>query len=118
MAAPSPTAPAGAIPLGRVTITEADSGKTFSVAMGATINLALRAPQGFQDWQVATPDPLVLVPTVNPAAAAARGVTLRAFRAVAVGQTAIMATSMPVCTPGQACPQIVRAFKVTVAVTA
>lgn len=106
---PSPLHPAG-------TLTNADNGKTMHFQVGDTIDLALKAANGFQNWDVATPDITVLVPTVNPAAAAVRGATLRAFQAVGTGQTAITASSKPDCPAGQACSQLVQAFKVTVMV--
>lgn len=109
MIPPSPLNPKG-------TLTNADAGSTVHFQVGDTIDLALHAASGFQNWEVALPDPAVLKPTVNPAAAAVRGATVRAFQAVGAGQTAIMATSRPICAAGQACPQIVQAFKVTVIV--
>jgi hypothetical protein len=104
---PSPLNPAG-------TLTNADAGSTVHFKVGDTIDIALKAASGFQNWQVATPDPAMLRPTVNPAAAAVRGATLRAFQAVGAGTTEIMATSLPICAAGQACPQIVQGYKVTV----
>jgi hypothetical protein len=44
--------------------------------------------------------------------------TLRAFQAVGVGTATITATSKPTCLTGQACPQLVQAFTVTVVVGA
>ena len=111
LAPPSPLHPAG-------TLTNADAGKTVTFKVGDTIDLALKAANGFDNWEVATPDAAILRPTVNPAAAAVRGATLRAFQAVGVGTTAITATSKPTCLAGQACPQLVQAFKVTVVVGA
>jgi len=99
-------------------LTNADAGKTVNFKVGDTIDLALRAANGFDNWQVAMPDAAILMPTVNPAAAAVRGATLRAFQAVGVGTAAITATSKPTCPAGQACPQLVQAFKVTVVVGA
>jgi hypothetical protein len=49
--------------------------------------------------------PSVLAPIVNPAATAARGVTLGAFQALAPGTAQITANAGPLCSPGQACPQ-------------
>ena len=104
------------LPSGRA-ITEADNGKTVQYKVGDRFALALRASQGFQDWKVSSPDSRILKPTVNPAAAAARGVTLLAYEAVGAGQTDITATSSPICQPGEACPAIIQSFKVTVTVT-
>jgi hypothetical protein len=109
LAAPSPLRP-------KLTLTNADAGSTVHIQVGDTIDLALKASTGFQDWQVSGPDAAVLKPVVNPAAAAARGMTLRAFQAAGVGQADITATSRPNCVAGQACPQLVQGFKVTVVV--
>lgn len=98
------------------TLTNADTGKTVQIRVGQTIDLSLRAASGFQNWVVAPPNAAVLMPAADPAAAAVRGVTLRAFLAAAAGQTAITATSKPTCTSGQACPQLVQGFNVTVVV--
>lgn len=98
------------------TLTNADNGRTFHAKVGQVIDLTLRANQGMQDWVVQQPDPSILAPTPNPGAAAARGATLRAFRAVAAGTATIAATDRPVCPPGQACPQFILAWKATVIV--
>ncbi|HEU0168987.1 MAG TPA: hypothetical protein VFS62_14510 [Chloroflexota bacterium] len=99
-----------------VTITTQDDGKTFHVRVGQVVDVALQAAQGMANWEVQNPDPAILAPTVNPAAAAARGVTLRAFKAVAQGQADVMATDRPMCNPGVPCPQFIRALKATVVV--
>ena len=101
-----------------VTITTQDDGKTFHVKVSQVVDLALQAAQGMANWEVQNPDPAVLAPTVNPAAAAAQGMTLRAFKSVATGQAVIMATDRPMCNPGVPCPQFIRAFKATVVVDA
>jgi len=101
-----------------ITITNADEGKTFHVKVNQVVDVSLTADSGMQNWNVQDPDPAVLKPIVNPAAAAAQGVTLRAFQAAAAGTAAIMATDRPACPPGQFCPQFIRAFKATVIVDA
>ena len=98
------------------TITNADEGKSVQVHVGQVLDLALKADDGMDPWQVTNPDPAVLAPTVNPAAAAAKGMTLRAFKAVASGTAKIEATDRPVCNPGQACSHLIRAFTATVVV--
>lgn len=98
------------------TLTQADNGQTMHLTVGEQLSLALQAPPGFQPWQVTPPDPRVLAPVVNPAETAARGVTLRAFRAVGAGQTAITASSRIECPSGQVCPALIQGFRVTVIV--
>ncbi len=97
------------------TLTDADNGATIPVAVGDQIALTLQVPPGSDPWQVEPPDTRVLVPIPNPAAAAV-GVTLRAYRAAGPGQAAISATSRPHCDPGAACPGLIRGFRVTVIV--
>lgn len=119
-APPSPVAiaPAGGTALQpNLTITTADQGKSFNVKAGAVIDLDLKADSGMQPWQVQNPDPAILQAIPNPAAAAAQGVTLRSFKAAGAGTATIMATERPQCSPGQACPQFIRAWKVTISVS-
>jgi hypothetical protein len=99
------------------TITNADNGATVQVAVGDDVSLALRVPPGADPWQVQQPDPQVLAPIPNPAAAAV-GVTLRAFRAASPGQATIAAESRPHCDAGGACPGAIQGFRVTVVVAA
>jgi hypothetical protein len=106
---PRPFHPAG-------TLTTADNGRTAHFKVGETITLALKAADGFENWQVAPPDATVLRPTVDPAALALRDVTLRAFLTRGPGQTAITATSKPDCSTGQVCPRQGQVFKVLVIV--
>lgn len=113
-AAPTATFPSG---LGFVrTITNADDGGTVMVQAGDRFALALQAPAGFDNWEVQPVDPAILVPVPNPAAAAIRGATLRAYRAVAPGEATITAEARPHCDAGQVCLLVVRAFHVTVMV--
>jgi hypothetical protein len=60
----------------------------------------------------------ILVPVVNPAATAVRGVTLAAFQALAPGEAEISSYASPSCSPGQACPMYVAVYSVRVTVTA
>ncbi len=99
------------------TITLDDDNRTIQVKVGQVLNVSLKADQGMDNWQVPNPDSTVLAPTVNPAAAAARGVTLRAFKAQAPGTATLTATDRATCNPGQACSQAVRSFHVTVVVS-
>jgi hypothetical protein len=70
------------------------------------------------NWQhVKSSNEAVLVPIVNPAAMAARGVTLSAFQAIAAGQAEVTAYASPTCPPGSACPMYVAVYSVQVTVT-
>jgi hypothetical protein len=100
-------------------ITNADLGKTLHYKVGETFSLALRAMPGYNNWMVEPIDTAVLAAIPNPAAAAIRGMTLRAFRALAPGQVVIRATSSPDCqsSPQAACPANILQFNVTVVVS-
>ncbi|HEX6511944.1 MAG TPA: hypothetical protein VF157_06580, partial [Chloroflexota bacterium] len=114
----SPPVPSASPAPSPVNLTNADENKTLQLRVGQVLDVALKADDGMDNWQLDNPDPAVLAPTVNPAAAAAKGVTLRAFKAVAAGTAAIAATERPTCNPGEACSHLIRAFKATVVVTA
>ena len=116
VASPQPTIGAPGPPQPAFTLMNADDGKTFHLKVGQLIYLALQANQGMDNWVVQNPDPAILTPAVNPGAAAVRGATLRAFAAAAPGTATISATDKATCPPGQACPQFVVAWKVTVVV--
>ena len=80
--------------------------RTTTIRVGQTLEAVLHANSGMTAWSgVHSSDPSVLSPIVNPAATAARGVTLAAFKAIAPGRAQITATAGADCSPGQACPQ-------------
>jgi len=111
---PSPGSPPPAL---AGAITNQSDGQAVSVHLGDRVDVALTQQPGFGQWSnVNSGDLSILVPTVNPAAAAVRGVTLRSFRAIGRGTTDLTAGAGPDCSPGQACPQLARLFKVTVTV--
>ena len=56
-------------------------------------------------------------PIVDPAATAARGVTLAAFEAKKAGQAEITSNASPNCSPGQACPTYLAVYSLKVTVT-
>ena len=58
----------------------------------------------------------VLAPTVDPAATAAIGVTLAAFKAMQPGQVDVTANASPKCSPGQACPMYLAVYSLKVTV--
>ncbi len=98
-----------------VTVTE----NTHSVTLraGQTLAVVLHARPGMTNWSgVRSSDQSVLAPIVNPAASAAHGVTLAAFKAIAPGNAQIDATAGPDCSPGQACPAYVMVLTIDVTV--
>jgi len=68
-----------------VTVTENDH--TVTMHPGQKLEVVLHAPNGMNNWShPESHDTSVLSPTVDPAATAARGVTLAAFEAKQAGQ--------------------------------
>ncbi|MDQ2942733.1 MAG: hypothetical protein M3R21_03580 [Candidatus Dormibacteraeota bacterium] len=100
-----------------VVVTEHDHVATMHV--GQRLEVVLHARDGMNNW---TPpkasNEAILAPTVNPAATAARGVTLAAFQAVAPGEAEITSNAGPNCSPGQPCAMFLQVFSVKVTVTA
>jgi len=62
-------------------------------------------------------DESILSPVVDPAATAARGVTLAAFIAKKPGTVDVTATASPVCPSGAMCPMYVALYTLKVTVT-
>jgi phage tail protein X len=104
-AAPPSASPSTGPGLGfDVTVTEKTRVATLRV--GEKLEAVLHANPGMTTWNdLQSSDPSVLGPIVNPAATAARGVTLGAFQALAPGKSHITANAGPLCSPGQVCPQ-------------
>jgi hypothetical protein len=116
-AAPSPTPSWYPPGLGYdVVVGEKDHAATLRV--GQKLELVLHAYSGMTTWsQVRSSDTSILTATVNPAATAAQGVTLAAFRAVAPGEVDVTAIATPVCAAGQACPALAMLYRLQVTVT-
>jgi len=118
--APSPTATDSptSLPGTQLTITQADNGRTISLAVGDRVLLDLG---GSLNWNVRIDNPAVLAPLpdnppmpspsigVAPPVPAAQGI----FEARAGGTATLTATGTPICLPDQACPQFLVLFKVT-----
>ncbi|MGZ6300107.1 MAG: hypothetical protein ACXWMN_06405 [Candidatus Limnocylindria bacterium] len=99
-----------------VTATEKDH--TAAMRVGQTLELVLHAAAGMNNWsQPRSGNETILVPIVDPAATAVRGVTLAAFQARAPGQVEVSSFAGPVCPSGQACPMYVVVYTLTVTVS-
>jgi len=98
-----------------VTATETD--KAVSMHVGQKLEVVLRGGGQITWQQVKSSDTSLLEPTVDPAATAARGVTLAAFRAKAAGETQVTAVGAPVCPSGQPCPMFAVLYTLTVTIT-
>jgi len=110
--APDPTPPAGAVQVG-----DADDGRTISVQLGRQISVTLHRQNGFQPWSgLSSSNRDVLAPMVDTRNAGARGVTLGLYRASSKGEAQLTANAGVDCSPGMACPALVRVWTVTVEV--
>lgn len=99
-----------------VVATEND--QAITMRAGQKLEVVLRAPNGMSNWTHPTSsDTSVLAPIVDPAATAARYVTLAAFEARRSGRSEVSATASPLCSPGQACPMFVALYSLKVTVT-
>lgn len=89
-----------------------------SVHVGQRLEVVLHAAGGMGNWSHPTSsDRSVLSPIVDPAATAARGVTLAAFEAMRQGEAEVSATASPLCSPGRACPMLVAVYSLRVTIT-
>jgi hypothetical protein len=100
-----------------VTVTE--NSHSVTLRAGQTLAVVLHARPGMTNFTgVRSSDTSVLAPIVNPAASAARGVTLAAFKAIAPGTAQIQAVAGPDCSPGVACPAYAMLLTIDVTVNA
>lgn len=111
---PSPTPSSG---LG-YDVTSTNSDHAVSMHIGQKLEVVLRAGPGMNDWtHPVSSDTSALAPIVDQAATAAIGVTLAAFQAMKPGQVEVTSTGSPKCSPGQACPQYLALYRLTVTIT-
>ena len=110
---PSPTEPGY-----RYDVTASDHDQAVTMRVGQKLEVALHAPNGMNNWtHPQSSDTSVLAPTVDPAATAARGVTLAAFEARKPGQVDVTANASPMCTPGAPCAMYLAVYSMKVTVT-
>ncbi len=96
-------------------VSEKDTAATLHT--GQRLEVVLHAGPNMSNWaDMHSSDPSVLEAIVNPAATAARGVTLAGYQAVAPGLAQISATSSPICMPNMACPMFIAVWQVKVTV--
>jgi hypothetical protein len=118
-AAPPPSSIPSTSPVAGFDVTVTESSRSVALRTGQTLAVVLHARPGMTTWNsVRSSDQSVLAPIVNPAAAATRGVTLTAFKAIAAGNAQVVATAGPLCSPGQACPAYLMVLTIEVAVNA
>jgi hypothetical protein len=105
------------IPQFDVTVSEKDT--AVKMRAGQTLEVVLHANPNMDNWTLPrSSDETVLAPIVNPAATAARGVTLEAFKALAPGEATVTSMGSPHCSPGQACPMYIALYSLKVTVAA
>ncbi|TMC51802.1 MAG: hypothetical protein E6J20_14810 [Chloroflexi bacterium] len=111
---PTPT-PGGAMGFD-VTATSTDHAVAMHV--GQKLGVVLRAGQGMANWShPVSSDQSTLAAIVDPAATAARGVTLAAFEARKAGEVTVTANAGAACSPGQACPMFLAVYSLKVTIT-
>src|SRR5258705_1314475 len=111
----SPSASATPVLSLDLAVSEKDTATTLHT--GQKLEVVLHAGPNMSNWKdVRSSDPSVLKTIVNPAATAARGITLAGYQAVAVGHAQISATSSPDCKPNLVCPQYIAVWQVQVTV--
>lgn len=98
-----------------VTATEKDH--AVSMHAGQKLEVVLHGGTQMRYQQVRSSDTSILEPTVDPAATAALGVTLAAFKADRTGQATVTAIGAPVCPSGAMCPMYAVLYTLTVTVT-
>ena len=99
-------------------VTAGEHDKAVTMRAGQTLEVALHAPNGMNNWtHPQSSDTTVLAPIPDPAATAARGVTLAAFQAIEPGQVDVTANASPMCTPGAPCPMYLAVYSLKVTVT-
>jgi hypothetical protein len=99
-------------------VTATETVHQVSMHVGQRLEVVLHAPSGMANWShPESSDKAVLVPIVDPAATAARGVTLAAFEARKAGQVEVRANASPLCSPGQPCPMLIAVYSLRVIVT-
>ena len=98
-----------------ITATEKDH--AVSMHVGQKLEVVLHGGGQLRYQQVTSSNTSLLEPTVNPAATAALGVTLAAFKARAPGEARVTAVGAPVCRSGQACPMFAVLYTLTVTIT-
>jgi hypothetical protein len=98
-----------------VTATEKDH--AVSMQVGQKLELVLHGGGQLTYEHVTSSNTSILEPIVDPAATAARGVTLAAFQARAPGEARITAVGAPACPSGQVCPMFAVLYTLTVTIT-
>ena len=102
----------------RVDVTATDTDHAITMRAGQRLAVVLHAPNGMSNWtHPVSSDRSTLAPVVDPAATAARGVTLAAFQATRPGVVDVTATASPLCTPGMACPMYIAVYSLKVTIT-
>jgi len=111
---PTPTPSSG--PRFDVTATEADH--TITMRVGQSLEVVLHKSNNLNNWShPSSSDETLLASIVDPAAIAARGVTLAAFVARMPGTVDVTATASPVCPSGAMCPMYVALYSLKVTIT-
>jgi hypothetical protein len=113
---PSPT-PSGQPGLG-FDVGAGDQDQAITMRVGEKLEVVLHARNGMNNWtHPKSADETILAPIPDPAASAARGVTLAAFKAMRPGTVQVTSTSSPYCPPNAACAMYLAVYNLKVTIT-
>jgi hypothetical protein len=111
---PSPTPSSGH----RFDVTATEEEHLITMRVGQSLEVVLHMQNGLNRWShPSSTDESILMPIVDPAATAARNVTLAAFVARKPGIVDVTATASPICPTGAMCPMYVALYSLKVTVT-
>lgn len=108
----TPPTPAGTPNAAALVITQADTGKTFTLPAGSVAELRLGGGLG---WSTPVATPPILTFTAEPVASGA-GYQAWQISPSGHGTATVQSTGAPRCQPGQVCAQYVVLFRATVAI--
>ena len=109
------TAASSAGPPPAATLGPADNGRTIFVTPGQTLAVDLPASSGSR-WSAPQSSDQEVLLTQSSSSDPATGSAAGTFRAVSAGNAVVTAGESARCAPGQACPQVVRLWEITVRV--
>ena len=103
---------------GRFDVTVTEDDHSISMRVGQSLEVVLHMQNGLNRWShPSSTDESILMPIVDPAATAARNVSLAAFVARKPGIVDVTATASPVCPSGAMCPMYAALYSLRVDIT-
>jgi len=99
-----------------VVVTQADQGRTVTLGVGQTLEVRLSGG-GSQQWSAPRSADVNVLEGTGSSADPTRGDAAATFVARTAGSTRVSSQARPICAAGQACPDFVRLWTITVDVT-